>query len=44
VGGAFYQLILARDPGYLSPKAHEDLDTHFNEVKRMLNGFIQKLR
>ena len=41
---AEYQLILARDLGYLSPKAREDLDTQVNEVERMLNSFIQKLR
>ncbi len=39
-----YQLRLAHDLGYLSPQVHEDLDTQVNEVKRMLNSFIQKLR
>ena len=39
-----YQLRLTHDLGYLSPQVHEDLDTQVNEVKRMLNSFIQKLR
>ena len=39
-----YQLCLARDLGYLSNQTHEYLDTQVNEVKRMLNSFIQKLR
>jgi four helix bundle protein len=38
-----YQLILARDLGYLSPQPHRDLDRLVNEVKRMLNAFIQRL-
>lgn len=38
-----YQLILARDLGYLDPQTHQDLDTQINEVKRMLNAFIQRL-
>ena len=41
---AEYQLCLAHDLGYLSHQAHEHLDTQVNEVKRMLNSFIQKLR
>ena len=39
-----YQLCLARDLGYLSHNTHEHLDTQVNEVKRMLNSFIRKLR
>ena len=39
-----YQLCLAHDLEYLSHQAHEHLDTQVNEVKRMLNSFIQKLR
>ena len=39
-----YQLRLARDLGYLPHQTHEHLDTQVNEVKRMLNSFIQKLR
>jgi len=38
-----YQLILARDLGYLGPEHHQELDTQVNEVKRMLNAFIQRL-
>lgn len=38
-----YQLILARDLGYLKPQPHRDLDGQVNEVKRMLNAFIQRL-
>ena len=38
-----YQLLLARDLGYLDPQNHQDLDTQINEVKRMLNAFIQRL-
>ena len=40
---AEYQLLLARDLGYLQHDAHRQLDTQVNEVKRMLNSFIQKL-
>jgi len=38
-----YQLILARDLGYISKDYHRDLDGQVNEVKRMLNSFIQRL-
>ena len=38
-----YQLILARDLGYISEDHHRDLDAQVNEVKRMLNSFIQRL-
>jgi four helix bundle protein len=38
-----YQLLLARDLGYLSEQHHLDLDTRANEAKRMLNTFIQRL-
>ena len=38
-----YQLLLARDLGYLDPQAHQDLDDRLNEVKRMLNAFVQRL-
>ena len=39
-----YQLILARDLGYLDEENHHDLDAQVNEVKRMLTRFIQQLR
>ncbi len=38
-----YQLLLARDLGYLAESDHHDLDAQTNEVKRMLNAFIQSL-
>ena len=40
---AEYQLFLALDLGYLSNETHEKLDAQVNEVKKMLNSFIQKL-
>lgn len=38
-----YQLLLARDLSYLQHNAHRQLDEQVNEVKRMLNSFLQKL-
>ena len=38
-----YQLLLARDLGYLQRDAHRQLDEQVNEVKRMLNSFIRTL-
>ena len=38
-----YQLLLARDLGYLPAGAHSTLNTKVNEVKRMLNSLIQTL-
>lgn len=40
---AEYQLLLARDLTYLPEAAHAQLDAKVNEVKKMLNSFIQKL-
>lgn len=40
---AEYQLLLARDLGYLPDEHHRQLDAQVNEVKRMLNSFIQTL-
>jgi four helix bundle protein len=40
---AEYQLLLARDLEYLPHDVHRQLDDQVNEVKRMLNSFIQKL-
>jgi four helix bundle protein len=40
---AEYHLLLARDLGYLDEGIHRDLDQKVNEVKRMLNAFVQKL-
>ena len=38
-----YQLLLARDLGYLEDEPYLHLDQQVNEVKRMLNSLIQKL-
>ena len=38
-----YQVLLARDLSYLAESDYQDLDNQANEVKRMLNAFIQKL-
>ena len=38
-----YQLLLARDLAYLRKEQHRQLDGQVNEVKRMLNSFMQKL-
>jgi len=39
-----YYLLLARDLEYLSKLAYEDLAAEVTDVKRMLTGFIQKLK
>jgi four helix bundle protein len=38
-----YQLLLARDLGYLKPNEHQTLDNQVNEIKRMLRSFIHTL-
>lgn len=38
-----YHLLLARDLGYLTQQSHQPVDAQVNEVKKMLNSFIQKL-
>ncbi|MFW6148099.1 MAG: four helix bundle protein [Thermodesulfobacteriota bacterium] len=38
-----YQLILARDLHYMQDEKYRELNEQVNEVKRMLNSFIQKL-
>jgi len=38
-----YQILLARDLGYLSDDDNGRLNSHVNEVKRILNSFIQSL-
>ena len=40
---SLYQLLLARDLGYLTPEAHRQLDAQVSEVRRMLASFMQKL-
>jgi len=39
-----YHLLLARDLGYMEVEAYEALNDRVTEVKRMLTGFIQKLK
>ncbi len=41
---AEYQLLLARDLGYLTSDAYQGLHSRVTEVKRMLAGFMKKLR
>ena len=38
-----YQLLLARDLEYFTAEQHRQVDDQVNEVKRMLNSFMQKL-
>ena len=39
-----YQLLLAKDLGYIEGDVHRQLDERVNEVKRMLNALGRKLR
>lgn len=39
-----YHLLLARDLGFLEVILYEVLEKQLNEVRRMLNGFIQTLK
>ena len=39
-----YQLVLARDLTYLDPAAYSQLNDRLIEVRRMLNGLIQKVK
>ena len=39
-----YQLIFARDRKYLTPEAHNELESLVLEVKRMLASLIAKIR
>jgi len=41
---AEYQLLLAHDLGYLESNEYKQLNQQLIEVKRMLNGFIKKLK
>ena len=41
---AAYQLLLAHDLHYLDQHAYAHLDAQAQEIKRMLNSFIQRLR
>jgi four helix bundle protein len=38
-----YQLLLACDLNYIQNEAHKELNQQINEIKRMLNSFIQQL-
>lgn len=38
-----YQLLLACDLNYIQDETHNDLNQQVNEIKRMLNSFIQQL-
>ncbi len=38
-----YQLLLACDLKYMNERIHEEFNQQINEIKKMLNGFIQKL-
>ena len=38
-----YQLLLARDLKYLRSETHIEISQQVNEIKKMLNSFIQKL-
>ena len=39
-----YQLLLARDLGYMDAGCYQGLDQQLTEVRRMLNSLIQRLR
>ena len=39
-----YHVLLARDIGLIEEQAYIELDKDINEVKRMLNSFIKKLK
>jgi four helix bundle protein len=39
-----YQVFLAADLGYLSPRDYEKIYTQVGEVKRMLNGLIMAIQ
>jgi len=41
---AEYHLLLAHDLGYLNEETYQDLDRRINEIKKMLNSFIKKLK
>lgn len=38
-----YQLLLACDLNYIQDETYRELNQQINEIKRMLNSFIQKL-
>lgn len=38
-----YQMILAKDLGYISMEFHSEIDTKVIQIKKMLNAFINKI-
>ena len=47
LGSAFevdYQLLLAKDLGYLPPKSGDPIDLDIQAIKRMLQSLLRKLR
>ena len=38
-----YQLLLAKDLGYINNDQYQLLEANINEVKRLLNSFINKI-
>lgn len=39
-----YHLLLSRDLNYLSPPGYEDLEVKYEEVSKMLNGLISRMK
>ena len=39
-----YEILLAKDLGFLSSEAHSALTTQISEVKQMLTSFLKKLK
>ena len=39
-----YDILLARDLDFIDPQKYNKLDSQVNEVKKMLNAFLKKLR
>ena len=39
-----YQLLLARDLGYLNAESYSSLNAMTNEIKRMINAFTRRIR
>lgn len=39
-----YQLLLAKDPGYLPSAVHAELESRYTEISKMLNALLRHLR
>jgi four helix bundle protein len=39
-----YQLLLSRDLGYIPASIHKELEDKVIEIKKMLTGYIKKLK